>query len=215
MGYRNRGAYNKRVNEDNMNQRPQSAQQSEFSVSDLDDLPPMRSGGRGEVLPAGRTLCVLAEIKGIRVKNNFTGEEEDKYDIKFRPVDFEPEREAWINGWFTPTNSKNGNLFKLACEMSPTGTIKDEVRQDPNLFLHTVRSFVGDTFLVAHQPSKSGKSNVINSVTPAPDRGPFKDNEKRKAFIMAGLRGEAPNNKEGAVAARQADKSLDDDNIPW
>lgn len=173
----------------NQQRQPQTnMNQSEYAVTDLNSLPKMRSGTRGEVLPAGRTLCTLDEIKGIRVTNNFTGEQEDKLDIKFKPVPIDGRViDASINGWFTPTNSKKGNLHKLISEMSLTGTVDEGIRADAELFQATLMSYIGDTFLVAHEPSKSGKSNVINSVVPAPDKGPYKNNDERRAAIAKRL----------------------------
>jgi len=187
----------------------------EYTISDLPDLPKVRSGAGGEILPAGRDLCVLDEIRGIRVENHFTGTVEDKLDIRFKIDGLE----AWCNGWYSPTNSKKGNLYKLMCEMSPSGVISEEIRVDTELFMATLRSFIGDGFLVAHSPSKSGKSNVINSVAPS---NPYKTTEERKLLISSILKNQKvpttpPPVIKGASKAKdvKVEPTVDDDDIPF
>lgn len=123
--------------------------------------------GERKILKAGRYKARLALIKQIKAPVYKKPDEiEDRLLFIFEPIEvaLKDDESAAISISVRPSNGDRSKMYKLLCNMSPTGTVEDSIRYDTNLYQAYTEDMIGKVFNVTSEPSKNGKYNNATSV---------------------------------------------------
>lgn len=126
-------------------------------------------GADKHILPAGRYKCKLNDIRLITTPvYGKPDETEPKLVFEFKPerVQVPAGKSCDITAFVRPVNGIKGNMYKLLCQMSLTGTMPEEVRMNSKRYQDFAMSFIGKRFIVTSTPSNSGKHNICTGIAP-------------------------------------------------
>lgn len=131
----------------------------------------IKSAPERQILSEGRYVCTLTDVRAVDVPS-FDDKErmEQKILFIFKPVEIdgkiEDGKDASITTFVSPSMGAKSKMYKLLCDLSPSGKLPKEAMNNSVAYKKYAESFIGKSFTVTSEPSVTKKYNNLKSVFP-------------------------------------------------